>query len=64
MSKQENQTFTDEPVTQGRTTREGEQIPVVEDAKYQAEGTDAVDDEVMDSDQQLGTMIIIFVANL
>jgi hypothetical protein len=54
MSKQEDQKFTDEAVTYGRTTRENDQIPVVEDSKTQSEGLDAIDDEVKDSDAQLG----------
>jgi len=56
MSNQDDQTFTDEPVSHGYTTRETEQIPVVEDSKYQSEGVDAVDEGAMNSDQQLGKL--------
>lgn len=55
MSNQDDQTFTDETVTKRYTSRENEQIPVVEDSKYGAEGMDAMDDEVKDSDAQLST---------
>jgi hypothetical protein len=54
MSNRDDQIFTDEAVSQGHTTRENEQIPVVEDSKYQAEGVDAVNEQRMDSDEQLG----------
>ena len=55
MSNQDDQTFTDETVTKGYTSSENEQIPVVDDSKYGEEGMDAMDDEVKDSDAQLGT---------
>lgn len=54
MSNQDDQTFADETVTKGYTSSENEQIPVVDDSKYEAEGMDAMDDEVKDSDAQLG----------
>ena len=54
MSKREDQSFTDEAVTYGDTTRGNDQIPVVDDNKYGAEGLDAMDDQVKDSDAQLG----------
>ena len=54
MSKREDQTFTDEAVTYGDTTSGNDQIPVVDDNKYAAEGLDAMDDQVKDSDAQLG----------
>jgi hypothetical protein len=55
MSNQDDQTFTEETVTKGHTSRaENDQIPVVEDSKYGAEGMDALGDEVKDSDAQLG----------
>jgi hypothetical protein len=49
MSNKEDQEF-----TPGHDSKESEQIPVVEDSKYQNEGMDAVDDDVKDSDAQLG----------
>ena len=52
MSKREDQTFTDEAVTYGHTTSRNDQIPVVDDTK--AEGMDAMDSELKDSDAQLG----------
>ena len=54
MSNQEDQTFTDEAVTYGHTSSRNEQIPVVNDNNYRAEGMDAMDDQVKDSDAQLG----------
>ena len=54
MSKREDQTFTDEAVTYGHTTSGNAHIPVVDDGKYGAEGMDAMDDQVKDSDAQLG----------
>jgi hypothetical protein len=63
MSKQEDQKFTDEAVTYGRTTRENDQIPVVEDSKTQSEGLDAIDDEIKNSDAQLGSCPHGFCAN-
>ena len=54
MSNQEDQTFTDEAVTYGHTSSGNEQIPVVNDNSYRAEGMDAMDDQVKDSDAQLG----------
>ena len=55
MSNQDDQTFTEETATKGHTSRENDQIPVVEDSKYGAEGMmDALEDEVKDSDAQLG----------
>lgn len=58
MSKQDDQTFTEETVTKGHTSSENDQIPVVEDSKYGAEGMDAMDDEMKDSDAQLGTLVL------
>ena len=55
MSNQDDHTFTEKTVTKGHTSRENDQIPVVEDSKYGAEGMmDALEDEVKDSDAQLG----------
>lgn len=46
--------FSEESVSYGRTTSENEQIPVVNDNKYGAEGMDAVDEQTANSDAQLG----------
>ena len=54
MSKQD-QKFTEEAVTYGHTSSGDAQIPVVDDSKYPAEGMDAMDDQVKDSDAQLGS---------
>jgi len=55
MSKQEDQReFTEEAASYGHTTRNNEQIPVLEDGKCSAEGMDKVDPETADSDEQLG----------
>jgi hypothetical protein len=54
MSKQEDQKFTEEAVTYGHTSSGDAQIPVVDDSKYPAEGMDAMDNQVKDSDAQLG----------
>ena len=51
MSNQDDQTFTEETATKGHTSRENDQIPVVEDSKYGAEG---MMDALKDSDAQLG----------
>lgn len=55
MSKQEEPTFTDEAVTYGHTSSGNDQIPVVDDTK--AEGMDAMDSEMKDSDVQLGILL-------
>jgi len=47
-------TFSEESVSYGKTTSENEQIPVVDDNKYGAEGMDAVDEQTANSDAQLG----------
>ena len=56
MRNQYDQAFTDETVTKGRTISESDRIPAVEDSKYEAEGMDAMNEEVKESDAQLGTL--------
>lgn len=54
MSSKNDQQFTDEAVTYGHTTKGNDQIPVVDDSKYQDEGMDRISADQADSDQQLG----------
>jgi hypothetical protein len=57
MSSKNDQQFTDEAVTYGHTTKGNDQIPVVEDSKYQDEGMDNISADQADSDQQLGYFV-------
>lgn len=54
MSSKNEQQFSDEAVTYGETTKGNDQIPVVDDSKYQDEGMDSISADQADSDQQLG----------